>query len=493
MNKFIHYRQPLQNKMYITIVKFHFTTIKLDIQMKQNTLKNSIHLEGVGVHTGQPTKITIQPAAANHGLKFKRTDVEKPVIIPATPDYVISTIRSTTIGKNDVTISTIEHLLAALVGSSVDNALIEVEGGEIPIMDGSSKLFNEAIQNVGIEEQEIDNDYLIIESAFSFKDEATDTEYILSPSDEYSLTALIDFDSPVLGQQYAQLDRITDFNKTIASARTFAFLHEVEHLLDNGLIKGGDLDNAVVVVDKELSEVDIKRLTDKTGKTNIAVQKGILNTTALRFNNEPARHKLLDVIGDLALVGKRIKGKIIASKPGHTANIALAKHLKSMYNKQRKLRGVPKYDATTPVIYDTMQLAAMLPHRYPFLLIDKVTELGEKHVVGVKNVTFNENFFQGHFPNNPVMPGVLQIEAMAQTGGILALSQVEEPEKWDTYFLKIDKVKFKRKVVPGDTLIFKLELLAPIRRGIVHMKGSAYVGDKLASQGELTAQIVKAR
>lgn len=461
--------------------------------MKQKTLKDSIHLEGVGLHTGQVVNITIQPAAANHGLKFKRTDIEKSPIIPATADYVVSTNRSTTIGKNDTTISTVEHLLAAFVGSGVDNALIEVEGGEIPIMDGSSKPFVDAIQNVGIEDLETDNDYLIIESAFSFKDEATGTEFVLSPANEYSVTTLIDFNSPVLGQQYAQLDSITDFNDNIASARTFAFLHEVEQLLDNGLIKGGDLDNAVVVVDKELSEVDRKRLAEKTGKTSIDVQKGILNTTALRFNNEPARHKLLDVVGDLALVGKRIKGKIIATKPGHTANTALAKHLKGMYNKQRKLRGVPKYDPSIPPVYDTMQVAAMLPHRYPFLLIDKIIELGDKHVVGMKNITFNENFFQGHFPNNPVMPGVLQIEAMAQTGGILALSQVEEPDKWDTYFLKIDKVKFKRKVVPGDYIIFKLELLAPIRRGIVHMKGRAYVGENLASEGELTAQIVKAR
>lgn len=461
--------------------------------MKQNTLKDSIHLEGVGLHTGQVVKITIQPAAANHGLKFKRTDIEKSPVIPATADNVISTNRSTTIGKKEVMISTVEHLLAAFVGTGVDNALIEVEGGEVPILDGSSKPFIDAIQAVGTEALETDNDYLVIESAFSFKDEATGAEFVLSPADDYSVTTLIDFDSPVLGQQYARLESISDFNTTIGSARTFAFLHEVEQLLDNGLIKGGDLDNAIVIVDKELSESDRNRLAEKTGKTDIAVQKGILNTTALRFSNEPARHKLLDVVGDLALVGKRIKGKIIATKPGHTANTALAKHLKAMYNKQRKLRGVPRYDASTPVVYDTMQIAGMLPHRYPFLLIDKVTELSDKHVVGIKNITFNENFFQGHFPNNPVMPGVLQLEAMAQTGGILALSMVEEPDKWDTYFLKIDKAKFKRKVVPGDTVIFKLELLAPIRRGIVHMKGTAYVGENLVSEGELTAQIVKAR
>ena len=461
--------------------------------MKQNTIKKSIHLEGIGLHTGQTVSITIQPAAANHGFKFIRTDIEKSPVIPATADNVVATNRSTTIGKKEVTISTVEHLLAAFVGTGIDNALIEVNGGEIPIMDGSSKPFIDAINSVGIESLEIDNDYLIIESAFSFKDEVTGAEFVLSPADDYSVTTLIDFNSPTLGQQYAQLDSITDFENTIGSARTFAFLHEIEQLLENDLIKGGDLNNAIVIVDGEITDATKSRLTEKTGTTNIDVNNGILNTTSLRFDNEPARHKLLDVVGDLALVGKRIKGKIIATKPGHTANTALAKHLKALHNKQRKLQGVPKYDVNAPLVYDTMQIAGMLPHRYPFLLVDKITELSETHVVGVKNITFNENFFQGHFPNNPVMPGVLQLEAMAQTGGILALSMVEEAHKWDTYFLKIDKVKFKRKVVPGDTVIFKLELLAPIRRGIVHMKGTAYVGENLVSEGELTAQIVKAR
>lgn len=461
--------------------------------MKQHTVKDTIHLEGVGLHTGQTVKMTIHPAAINHGFKFKRIDLEDAPIIPATADHVVSTNRSTVIGKKEVTVSTIEHLLAAFVGSGVDNALIELDASEVPIMDGSAKVFMDAIAAVGTDAQEANRDYVVIEEGFTFVDEATGTEFVLSPSEKYEVTTLIDFDSPTLGQQYAQLSEITDFNKEIAAARTFAFLHEVEQLLDNGLIQGGDLENAIVIVDKELSESDLERLATKTGKEGISVQKGILNTTDLRFSNEPARHKLLDVIGDLALVGKGIKGKVIASKPGHTANTALAKVLKGMYMKQRKLRGVPKYDASKEPVYDTMQVASMLPHRYPFLLVDKIIELGSDYVVGVKNITFNENFFQGHFPNNPVMPGVLQIEALAQTGGILALSQVEEPEKWDTYFLKIDKVKFKRKVVPGDTLIFKLELLAPIRRGIVHMKGSTYVGDKLASEGELTAQIVKAR
>lgn len=461
--------------------------------MKQNTIKNSFNLEGIGLHTGQAVKMTVHPAPENHGFKFKRTDIADAPLIPATAENVVSTNRSTVIGKNNITISTIEHLLAAFVGSGIDNALVELDASEVPIMDGSAMVFMNAIQEAGIEEQEADKDFLVIEESFSFTDEATGTEYSVSPSENYDITTLIDFNSATLGQQYALLNNINDFNTAIAPARTFAFLREVEQLLDNGLIKGGDLDNAVVIVDEILSESDLARLEQKIGKQGVAIHKGILNTTDLRFNNEPARHKLLDVVGDLALVGKSIKGKIIASKPGHTSNIELAKKLKAVYLKQRKLRGVPKYDPTKTPVYDTMQIAGMLPHRYPFLLVDKIIELGESHVIGVKNITFNENFFMGHFPNNPVMPGVLQMEALAQTGGILALSQVEEAHKWDTYFLKMDNVKFKRKVVPGDTLILKMELLSPIRRGIVHMKGTTYVGDQLASEGELTAQIIKTR
>lgn len=461
--------------------------------MKQNTIKTSFNLKGTGLHTGQAVNMTVHPAPENHGFKFKRIDIEDAPIIPATVDNVVSTNRSTVIGKKDITVSTIEHLLAAFVGSSIDNALIELDASEVPIMDGSSVAFVNAIQEVGIEEQEADRDFLEIEEGFSFTDEATGTEYMVTPSENYDITTLIDFNSATLGQQYALLSNINDFNTAIAPARTFAFLHEVEQLLDNGLIKGGDLENAVVIVDEVLSESDLARLEQKIGKRGIAIHKGILNTTDLRFNNEPARHKLLDVVGDLALVGKSIKGRIIASKPGHTSNVKLAEKLKAIYLKQRKLRGVPKYDPSKPPVYDTMEIAGMLPHRYPFLLVDKIIEVGEKHVVGVKNITFNENFFMGHFPNNPVMPGVLQMEALAQTGGILALSQVEEAHKWDTYFLKMDNVKFKRKVVPGDTLILKMELLSPIRRGIVHMKGTVYVGNQLASEGELTAQIIKAR
>jgi UDP-3-O-[3-hydroxymyristoyl] N-acetylglucosamine deacetylase/3-hydroxyacyl-[acyl-carrier-protein] dehydratase len=358
-------------------------------------------------------------------------------------------------------------------------------------MDGSAKDFIAALETAGIEELEAEREVLVIEESFSFSHNGTD--YMLAPSDKFEVTALIDFNTDVLGQQFATMCGIENFKTHISPARTFAFLHEVESLLEANLIKGGALDNAVVIVDKLLSTEDLERLSQKTGISGIEVKQGILNTTDLRFSNEPARHKVLDVIGDLALVGKTIQGKIIATKAGHAANTALAAELKQLLNKQRKLKGKPKYDPSKEPVYDLVAISNMLPHRYPFLLVDKIIELTKEYVVGVKNITFNEEFFQGHFPNNPVMPGVLQIEALAQTGGILALSQVEEPEKWDTYFLKIDNVKFKQKVVPGDTLVFKMELLSPIRRGIVHMKGTTYVGDKIVSEGELTAQIVKAR
>jgi UDP-3-O-[3-hydroxymyristoyl] N-acetylglucosamine deacetylase / 3-hydroxyacyl-[acyl-carrier-protein] dehydratase len=461
--------------------------------MKQQTISTPVTLEGVGLHTGKAATLRILPAGVHHGIKFKRTDLEGAPIVVAAVENVVSTNRSTTIAQKEVKVVTTEHLLAAFAGLQIDNALIEITGEEVPILDGSSLPFLNALQLAGIEEQDAEKDFLIIEEPFTFTDEASGATFMLAPSADFSLTTLIDFNSEVLGQQFATLEGMAAFEKSIAPARTFAFLHEIEFLLENNLIKGGDLDNAVVIVDKPLSEAAIQRLEEKTGKSGIAVKQGVLNTTELRFGNEAARHKLLDVVGDLMLVGRPIQGKIIASKPGHTGNVALATQLKALYNKQRKLKGKPKYDPTQKPVYDINKIASMLPHRYPFLLVDKIIELTDTYVVGVKNVTFNEEFFQGHFPNNPVMPGVLQIEALAQTGGILALSMVEEPEKWDTYFLKIDNVKFKAKVVPGDTLIFKMELLSPIRRGIVHMKGTTYVGDILVSEGELTAQIVKSR
>ncbi len=359
-------------------------------------------------------------------------------------------------------------------------------------MDGTSMPFVEALNQAGREALEADREYFEITEPISYKDEITGTELLALPSDNFEATVMIDFNSSVLGQQFAALHSIDEYVDEIASCRTFVFVHELEKLLEMGLIKGGDLENAIVIADRKMDQSELDDLARKLGKQSVKVDsEGVLNTVKLRFQNEPARHKLLDVIGDLALIGKPIRGKIVATKPGHTANVEFAKILKKHLTEKRRLFGIPKYDPDKEPVCDVMQIAQMLPHRYPFLLVDKVIELSEHHVVGVKNVTMNEAFFQGHFPNNPVFPGVLQIEAMAQTGGILALHSVTDPGNWDTYFLKIDNTKFKAKVVPGDTLILKMELLEPIRRGIVHMQGTAYVGSKIVSEGELTAQIVK--
>jgi len=460
--------------------------------MKQTTIKKAVSMKGVGLHTGKEVEMTFHPAPENHGYKFKRIDLENEPIIAADVNRVSSTNRGTTIKNGEAEISTVEHTLSALTGLQIDNVLIEINGPEAPIMDGSAAEFVKKISEAGIEELEAERDYLEIDEPLSYKDEATGTELLALPADDFQITTMIDFNSPVLGHQYASLDSMADYKNEIAPSRTFVFLHELEKLLDQNLIKGGDLDNAVVIVDRVMNQEELADLAKRLGKEEVKVVKeGVLNTTDLHFENEPARHKLLDVIGDLALVGKPIKGKIITTKPGHTANIEFAKILKQKLVEKRKLKNKPKYDPTKEPVYDVVEIAKRLPHRYPFLLIDKITELSESHVVGIKNVTFNEQFFQGHFPNNPVMPGVLQIEAMAQTGGILALSTVPDPENWDTYFLKIDNVKFKYKVVPGDTIIFKMELLNPIRRGICHMQGIAYVGNRIVSEGELTAQIVK--
>lgn len=460
--------------------------------MKQQTVQSSVSLSGIGLHTGTPSTITIQAAKAGSGITFKRIDLDKPVTISATADYVHSTQRSTKLKKGDATIQTVEHLLAAFVGLGIDNALVEVDGVEIPIMDGSSQPFVDAIESVGIVELDADRAVFEIKETITVRDEATGSEIIIMPSDKYELTVMVDFASPFVKEQFATLSNIENFKTAIAPCRTFAFLDEVEMLLNQGLIKGGSLDNAVVFANRKMSADELKALAPKIERETVALtQHGNLNTTELHFPNEAARHKLLDVVGDLALAGVAIKGRVIARKPGHSINTKVAALIRKKYQKFRKIGEIPHYDPRKTPVKDTVQIEAMLPHRHPFLLVDKIIEMSEKHVVGVKNVTYDEYFFRGHFPNNPIMPGVLQIEAMAQTGGILALSTVPDPENWDTYFLRIDNAKFKQKVVPGDTLIFKMVLTKPIRRGMVVMHGTAYVGDNLVSEGDLVAQIIR--
>lgn len=460
--------------------------------MKQKTIQNLATLEGIGLHTGVQVQLTLKPATANHGIKFQRTDLEGSPIVPADVNYVTSTNRSTTLEKGAARVSTVEHLLSACVGCGVDNLLVELNGPEIPILDGSAKYFVKALEEAGIQELDADKEIFEIEETISYKDPDTGSELVALAADSFQITSLIDFKSPILNKQFAKLHDLSRFSDQIAPARTFVFVRELEQLIDQNLIKGGDLDNAVVIADKPMEQDELDRLAKKLGKPKIEIEtEGYLNTTKLNFTNEPARHKLLDIIGDLSLVGCHIKGKILANKPGHRSNVEFAKILKKHYREQKRLKGKPKYDPTKEALMTTMDIQEMLPHRYPFLLVDKIIELSDKHVVGVKNITFNEQFFMGHFPNNPVFPGVLQMEALAQTGGILALSLQEESTGWDTFFLKMDHVKFKNKVVPGDTLILKMELISPIRRGLVQMQGTAYVGNKIVSEGVLVAQIVK--
>ncbi|MHA4843696.1 bifunctional UDP-3-O-[3-hydroxymyristoyl] N-acetylglucosamine deacetylase/3-hydroxyacyl-ACP dehydratase [Flavitalea antarctica] len=458
---------------------------------KQHTLGSAVSISGTGLHTGINVDMTLKPANAGFGFQFQRVDVPGKPLIKADCDLVTDTSRGTTLEDKGVKISTVEHILAALVGMGVDNCLIELNGPEIPIIDGSSEPFVEIIEDAGVVEQDAAKVWYTLDTNLTHYDEKKRVEMVVLPATDYKITTLIDFNSPVLGTQHASLKSMRDFKSEISPCRTFCFLHELEALLDNNLIKGGDLNNAIVVVDKPVTKDEMSRLAKAFGRETMDVKsEGYLDNLELRYPNEPARHKLLDVIGDLALVGFAIKGHIIAHRPGHSSNVEFAKKIKNYIKKNRNAKDIPVYNPSLPPVYTLQQIEKTLPHRYPFLLVDKIIELTDKQIVGIKNVTYNEPFFVGHFPGNPVMPGVLQIEALAQTGGILCINALP-PGDYDTYFLKIDNCKFKLKVVPGDTMILKMELLSPIRRGICEMRGTVYVGNKIATEADLMAQVIK--
>ncbi len=463
----------------------------METMVKQKTIKTEISLTGVGLHTGKEVKMTFKPAPVNNGFTFVRIDLEGQPVIEADANFVVNTQRGTNLEKRGVQIQTPEHVLAALIGCDLDNVIIELNASELPIMDGSSKYFVEALEQAGFEEQNANRNVYVVKEVISFTDEATGSEILVMPSDQYCVTAMVDFGTKILGTQNANMKSISEFKSEIANSRTFSFLHELESLLEHGLIKGGDLNNAIVYVDKEISATTMENLKRAFGKDEISVKpNGILDNLTLHYPNEAARHKLLDVVGDLALIGTRIQGKVIANKPGHFVNTQFAKKMAKIIKIEQR-NYVPVYDLNQEPLMDIHKIMAVLPHRPPFLLIDRIIEMSESHVVGMKNVTMNENFFVGHFPEAPVMPGVLIVEAMAQTGGILVLSTVPDPENYLTYFMKIDNVKFKHKVLPGDTLIFKCDLITPIRRGICHMQANAYANGKLVAEAELMAQIAK--
>ncbi|MFA6949914.1 MAG: bifunctional UDP-3-O-[3-hydroxymyristoyl] N-acetylglucosamine deacetylase/3-hydroxyacyl-ACP dehydratase [Lentimicrobiaceae bacterium] len=460
--------------------------------VKQKTIKEAVTISGAGLHTGKEVNITLCPAPENHGFKFRRVDLPDQPIIDADADLVADTSRGTSLESKGVRVGTIEHVLAALTGMDLDNILVDIDCVEAPILDGSSRYYVEAIEKVGIVEQAIDRKYFEVKEVIRFYDEEKKTELILVPDDTFKVSVMIDYNTKVLGTQNAYLSDLKDFAKEISMCRTFVFLHELEFLIKNDLIKGGDLSNAIVFVNRLIGEDELDRLAAFFNRPHVEVMKeGIINNLKLHFANEPARHKLLDVIGDLTLVGTHLKGHVIATRPGHCSNIQFAKMIKHHIQLKNSQCHAPEYDPNQPPLYDINEIKRLLPHRPPFLLVDRIIRMNEREVVGLKNVSMNEGFFIGHFPDEPLMPGVLILEAMAQTGGILVLSSVKDPENYITYFLKIDNVKFRQKVVPGDTIIFHLELITPVRRGICYMRGTAYVGNKITTEAELMAQIVR--